>query len=282
MGGSIGLPEGVLIPIVCQAEHCNRVNWMPFGHRGWYAFYFRASDYDKHRMRISRSPDEIAKEVRRVSCELCGEETAVFLMRKQSAQRFQRVSSEVPMVQPGQMRLPGEESDLPHLGAPIVQVPDFIEIELEYRIDKVFSSLIDEINTCFEYEAYSSAMVMTRKLIENLIVDILRVKYGPTDNHEMYFDDDCGHFLQLNELVSNFEKISSQYKKCGLTSSHLATIKGLRKKGNHSAHSIVDFMSRPKMESIKTNANAAVSMLLRIIGIERGRLDKDGGPMKKK
>jgi hypothetical protein len=258
---------------------------MPFENRGWYAFYFPSDDYDKHRVRIQRSEEGIVKQNHRLICELCGEETTIFTMKKPSSLKFREVSrkhgDDVLMVEPGQMRLPGEEISQPQPGTAISSIPDFIEIEQPYRVDKVYSDLIDEINTCFEYEAYSSTMVMLRKLIENLIIAILRFKYSPTDNHEMYFDENSGHFLQLNTLVSNFEKISSDYKDYGFTKNHLATIKGLRKKGNHSAHSIIDFMTKSKMKSIKSNANQAVKVLLLIIGIERGKLDKKGQIKKK-
>ena len=175
------------------------------------------------------------------------------------------------------MRLPGEET-LPQAtpGSPLPSTPDFIEIESPLRLDKVYSLLIDEINTCYEYEAHSSALVMLRKLIENPLVDILRMKYESTGEHNLYFDESKKQFLPLSVLVSNLESIASEYERFGLTRAHLGIIKGLRKDANRSAHSIIDLVDRRKMDSMKSNANQAVIILLRIIGISKGRLNEEG------
>jgi len=277
------LSTGVLIPIVCQAEDCDRLMWIPFNKHGYYAFYFNRSDYDKHRMRISRSKEGIEKENLIVSCPLCDEETTIFLMKKASALKFKKESPELVIVKPGDMRLPGEEtSPQATPGSPLPSKPDFIDIESPLRLEKVYSDLIDEINICYEYEAYSSALVMLRKLIENLLVDILRMKYSPNNQHNFYFDDSKKQFLGLNVLVSNLEALASEYERFGLTKAHLGIIKGLRKDGNRSAHSIIDLVGEKKMDSLKNNANQAVIILLRIIGISKGRLDAEGRLIKKR
>lgn len=274
--------SGVVVPIVCQTEDCGRNLRLPLDKHGWYAFYFKPEEYSKFQMRIGRSGEDIQKEIRSVDCPICKRKTMVFVMRKRSAQKFKDLAQEIPMVVPGQMNLPGEEAGISEPDRKMPSQPDFIDIEKVYRVDKVYSLLIDEINTCFEYEAYSSARVMLRKLVENLVIDILRFKYEPMKQHEMYFNDGSKHFLPLKFLIQNFEQISGDYVKYGFTKNHLASIKGLRRKGNESAHSVVDFVTKKKMESIKKNANTAVIMLLRIIGIIKGVMDEKGRLVKKK
>jgi hypothetical protein len=234
-------------------------------------------------MRIGRSKEELVKENISVTCPLCGEETMVFLMKKASALTFKKLSPELDFIKPGDMRLPGEETTPQSTpGLPIPSTPDFIEIESPLRLEKVYSLLIDEINTCYEYEAYSSALVILRKLIENLLVDILRMKYQPTGEHEFYFDESKKQFLPLSLLVSNLESIASEYERYGLTRTHLGIIKGLRKDGNRSAHSIIDLVDKRKMDSLKSNANQAVIILLRIIGISKGLLNDEGKLIQKR
>ncbi len=274
--------SGVVIPIVCQTEDCGRNLRLAFDKHGWYAFYFKPEEYSKFQMKIGRSGEDIQKGICRVECPLCKKETMVFVMRKRSAQKFKDLAQEIPMVVPGQMYLPGEKAETSVPSRKMPSQPDFIDIENVYRVDKVYSLLIDEINTCFEYEAFSSARVMLRKLVENLVIDILRFKYEPTNQHKMYFDDGTNRFLPLKSLVLNFEQISGDYVKYGFTKNHLASIKGLRRKGNESAHSVVDFVTKKKMISIRKNANAAVIMLLRIIGIIKGVMDEKGRLVKKK
>lgn len=273
----------IQIPVICQSEHCNRLNWIPFRKQGYYAFPFKKSDYGKQQMRIGRSKGGIDKENLTIACPLCGEETMVFIMKKASALKFKMLSPELPFIKPGDMRLPGEETTpQPTPGSPIPSTPDFIEIEPSLRLEKVYSLLIDEINTCYEYEAYSSALVMLRKLIENQLVDILRIKYEPTGEHDFYFDESKKQFLPLSALVTNLESIASEYERYGLTRTHLGIIKGLRKDGNRSAHSIIDLIDKRKMDSLKNNANQAVIILLRIIGITKGLLNEDGKIIQKR
>jgi hypothetical protein len=257
--------------------------WVPFNKHGYYAFFFKKSDYDKHRMRISRSDEEIEKEILEEPCPVCHEKTTIYLMKKASALKFKKLSPELTFIKPGDMRLPGEETTtLPTPGSPIPSIPDFIEIESPLRLEKVYSLLIDETNACYEYEAYSSALVMLRKLIENLLVDILRMKYGPTGEHDFYFDRTKKQFLPLSVLVTNLESIASEYEQYGLTRTHLGIVKGLRKDGNRSAHSIIDLVDKRKMDSLKSNANQAVTILLMIIGISKGLLNDEGKPIQKR
>lgn len=242
--------SGVLIPIICQTDDCNRIFWKPLDKHGLYAFFLKPTEYDKYRMKISRSEETIEKETMRFECPLCKEHTVVLVMKRQSALRFRRLAPEVRFARPGEMRLPGEEEiTVNPPGSPAPSRPDFIDVEAQYRIDKVYSDLIDEINTCYEYEAYSSALVMLRKLLENLIVDVLRFKYAPVAQHDKYFDHTSNQFLPLNVLISNFEQIADEYAKYGLLKTHVAAIKGFRKEGNISAHSIVDFVSGEKLTS---------------------------------
>jgi len=119
-------------------------------------------------------------------------------------------------------------------------------------------------------------------LVENLIVDILRFKYDPTKQHDMYFDNGTKHFLPLNKLIENFEKIWTEYRRYGLEKDHLTRMKRLRKTGNVSAHSIVDLVTKPKLMSLKGDTNHVVILLLRIIGIIRGILNEEGKLIKSK
>lgn len=277
------MTNGVMVPIICQAEHCDALNWKHIDKHGYYVFYFHESEFNKQRVRVHRLDDVERETLDPFKCRICHEGIRIFLMKKPSAMKFKTKHPDVPLVVPGQMRLPGEEeSPAPIPGTEMPSNLDFIEIEHEYRIDKAYSDLIDEINTCFEYEAFSSALVMLRKLLENLIIDILILKYEPHGKTEMYFDETNSRFLPLKELVEHFEQIVKDYSSYGFKDHHLGAIKGFRKKGNIAAHNIVDFMTKKKLKAQKKNANAAVVMLLRILGIKRGVLDEEGKFVKKK
>lgn len=270
------MTSSVLIPIRCASEHCNNITWFEYKERGMYFFYFNPEYYDKLRMRINRSKLDIQKEiVKNIRCRICNEEMMAFVMRKSSAMKFEKLMDEnVTMVLPGENRIPGEETEELVAGKPVPTKPDFLEIETELRVDQVYSDLIDEINVCVHSEAYSSALVMLRKLLETLIVDLLRFKYDPLDRQDMYFDQTSKFFLPLRILVNRFEEISNEYTSYGFKKDHLAAIKGFRKKGNDAAHNIVDFVTHKEMNSYRKNANHAVVILLRLNGIKRGILNK--------
>ena len=60
---------------------------------------------------------------------------------------------------------------------PYLQVNLYLDIDNNLIRDEFYKNLINEINWCFGTRAYSSTMVMTRKLFENLVKDLLRMHF---------------------------------------------------------------------------------------------------------
>ncbi|MBT7102466.1 hypothetical protein HN935_03050, partial [archaeon] len=65
-------------------------------------------------------------------------------------------------------------------------IPDLITIKFE---DIFYKNLSNEINKCYKIGSHTSVFVLSRKLIENLLIDTLRKKYPINENNniEIYY-----------------------------------------------------------------------------------------------
>ncbi len=89
---------------------------------------------------------------------------------------------------------------LPKIGVSFTKYLDISDVP-----DPFYRDLIDLINKCYSYGIYPAVLVFSRKLLENLLVDILRKKYG-MQNVELFFDTKRRRFRSFNELLKNFEE----------------------------------------------------------------------------
>jgi hypothetical protein len=64
---------------------------------------------------------------------------------------------------------------------------------------------IDELNRAYSTDCYTSANIMARKVVENLVIDILRRKYPPTsrENKELYYDIAQHRFKDFSVILDN-------------------------------------------------------------------------------
>lgn len=86
---------------------------------------------------------------------------------------------------------------LPDEGAPN---EPFIKMDT----DGFHDDAIEEINLCYNVGAYSATMVMTRRLFEDLLIDIYRSHFGEADIHK-YYVPASGRHKRLGELLEVFD-----------------------------------------------------------------------------
>lgn len=107
-----------------------------------------------------------------------------------------------------------------------------------------FQKLVEDINKSYRYHIYDGTLVLTRKLFEHMIFEILRNQYSGKDNH-MFFDVENQRHYHFDELLNNFKIGISElkmYTKERLDDKMVEDIRDLKDRGNLSAHSIrVDF-----------------------------------------
>lgn len=109
---------------------------------------------------------------------------------------------------------------------------DFVE-------GQFFADLVGEINACYRIKAFSGARVLSRKLLENLLIDIIRGEYG-VKKLNLYYDADDNRFHSFSTLVKNFSNNIEDFKPySGAVEQKLVDqIQEIRESGNTDAHSL--------------------------------------------
>ena len=122
---------------------------------------------------------------------------------------------------------------------PNKQLPKLVDMEFE---DVFYNKLRDEINDACEMGLFTSVMLLSRKLFENLLIEILRIKYPPnqSSNLEIYFIKNEQRFQNFTVLLKNIEDKKSDFTVDEtLITEIISQIKPFRKGANSSAHSII-------------------------------------------
>lgn len=80
---------------------------------------------------------------------------------------------------------------------------------MEYETEDLFvKGHINEINRAYNSGCYTSVVILARKIVENLIIDILVTSFPPTSivNKELYFDTAMGRSKDFSVILNNFYK----------------------------------------------------------------------------
>ncbi|MFW9889387.1 MAG: hypothetical protein ACFFER_14460 [Candidatus Thorarchaeota archaeon] len=211
---------------------------------------------------MSRAGLDFNKRAEKVPCPKCRKDTLLYVMKKMAFENLKHVDPpRVIYVKPGEMYLPDETVDVVPPKELFHGKPDFLEVK---TTDNIFSRLVSEINTCVANDAFSSAFIMVRKLIENLLIAMLRAKYGE-NKYEIYFDDDSKHFRPLSKIIEEFERDFEFYRKLGLEKEHISRIKRFKGIGNYSAHNIIDLPTEKKIQGYRKDANDVIHLLLHLL-----------------
>jgi len=80
---------------------------------------------------------------------------------------------------------------------------------INYKTDNKFIKLhLDEINRCYTYNCYTASFILIRKIIENLIMEIIKKKFSGNikPEKELYLNLDGGKVHDLSILIKNLRK----------------------------------------------------------------------------
>lgn len=143
----------------------------------------------------------------------------------------------------------------------------FIKLDTRFFPDSFYNDLIEQINVTYLDGCYSATMVLLRKLFENLIIDILRKKYGTDKEKNLYWDVNRKQFLTFYTLINNFNKKINDFETYKKIDNKLIEFlnKKIRYPGNESAHSIEDKISREEMEKKKQKINDYLESLFSVL-----------------
>lgn len=128
-----------------------------------------------------------------------------------------------------------------------------------------YPQLIADINSTYRLGVNDAALVLSRKLIENLLIDILRKKYG-TDRLDLYFDTSTKQFENFNTLKENFEENISDFEYYSDTpdSELISLIDEFRHTANRGAHSIELNLTESEMEDYSDKLEMIAQVLFRM------------------
>jgi len=132
--------------------------------------------------------------------------------------------------------------------------------------DEYYSNLTMEINKTYGYGLYTGTLVLLRKLFENLIIDLLFVRYG-TSEIELFFDKNKGYHLNISTLINNLKLKTSDFTMFtkGFDEDFFKFLENLRGKAGASAHSL-DIVPNPKLfETWKDSINQYSRLMLYVI-----------------
>ncbi|VVB86201.1 Uncharacterised protein [uncultured archaeon] len=123
--------------------------------------------------------------------------------------------------------------------APKTQLSNLVDIDFQ---DFFYNKLRDEINTAYRMELFTSVMLLSRKLFENLLIEILRFKYPPNQpgNLEIYYVTRDQKFQNFTVLLMNIEDKKDEFTvDKHIVSEIISLIKPFRERANSNAHSII-------------------------------------------
>lgn len=128
-----------------------------------------------------------------------------------------------------------------------------------------YPDLVENINQCYSIGVYDATLVLTRKLLENLLIDILRERYGKQEIDLFYLPENR-RFRKFSELIDNFEDNLDDFHHLsgGLDSDFINELNAFRQSANAEAHSIETNITEIEMEKYKKQARHAVQVLLRV------------------
>lgn len=128
-----------------------------------------------------------------------------------------------------------------------------------------YAELVEDINLSYRHGIDDGVFVLSRKLLENLVIDILRLRYGLEDGkRELFFNTDRRQFQPFSVLIDNFENRLEdlEYFSDRLDESIIRSLRLLKETGNASAHSIETNPSEDELISFKETTNEVVDLLL--------------------
>lgn len=132
--------------------------------------------------------------------------------------------------------------------------------------DEFYKKLIDEINILYGNDRYIPVCLLLRKLFENLIIDILRKKYGMTQII-LFYNPSKSMFQSFSTLLDNLKTKIDDFKPIepSFDQEIIKRIDYYRERGNSSAHSISADITKKDIDDKKDEINYLIMLLIRIL-----------------
>lgn len=139
----------------------------------------------------------------------------------------------------------------------------FVRYETE---DQFVKAHILETNTAYTYGCFTAAFILCRKILENLLTDVVRKKYSRNkrENIELYFDVARGRTRDFSEILSNLRRCSIDFgPDKGLLERILNRAELFKDDSNNKAHSWYHIV-RSRKELDETHFQDIIDMVVRL------------------
>ena len=138
--------------------------------------------------------------------------------------------------------------------------------------DEFYDKLASDINSTFRIGSFTATMVLVRKLFENLVIELLRQKYGTgMAQIELFYSTKYNGFHSLSALIKNLSSKIDDFKPYGFfqldkeKEDFMKFLRSIKEEGNASAHSIELNLNREKISALKLSINTYSGLLVRLI-----------------
>ena len=169
--------------------------------------------------------------------------------------------------EPGTIEDTLEDDDREPAGiiAPQISIHSEQFLDIDNVPGTFYPDLVEDINRCCSLGIYDATLVLIRKLLENLLIDVLREQYGK-QKIDLYYLPDNHRFKNFSTLINNFEENLSDFQHLsgGLDSDFINELNAFRQDANAEAHSIETNITENEMEDYQEQARHASQILFHV------------------
>lgn len=142
----------------------------------------------------------------------------------------------------------------------------FLDIDGFENGDDRYERLVEDINESYRYRLYDATMVLTRKLFEDMVFQILKTHYAGEDN-EMFYDQENNRHYSFDDLLTNLREgvpTLRQYAR-ELERSTVDDLRDLKEEGNSGAHAIRVDLTDEEIEAWSGDATRIAEILYEVL-----------------
>lgn len=151
------------------------------------------------------------------------------------------------------------------IGGPRKQDDVFLDTD-NFEGEERYEQLVKDINRCYQYRIYDATMVLSRKLFEDLVYQILQTHYAG-ENVQMFYDQENNRHYTFEELLNNLRDAVSTLRRYSreLDKALVEELRNLKNEGNAGAHAIrVDFTDE-EIEAWSRDATRIAEVLFDVL-----------------